>query len=139
MPYRNGVQRATYEKKVAWLSSDWGLQVATEKFGADLIAQMPVYTRGPRKGKPKGALTWVKCTEGGWMRMKGAPSRAGGVIRPGSYDWALTLSPYNDHDHGRVAEWTWVAAGKDPVVRVLQTPANAEQMVKTYGDNPRYG
>jgi hypothetical protein len=116
MPYRNGVQRAAVEKKVAFLSSDWGLQVATEKFGAELISQMPTYTRGPRKGKPKGALTWTKCTEGGWQRSQGGQ---GGVTRPGTYDWALTLTPYQTHDHGRVAEWTWLA--------------------KTDGDNPRYG
>lgn len=136
MPYRHGVQRAAIEKKVAFLSSDWGLQVATEKFGADLIAQMPTYSRGARKGKPKGALTWIKCTEGGWMRMEGGQ---GGVTRPGTYDWALTLTPYQRYDHGRVAEWTWVAAGKDPTVRILQTPAEAAQLAKTYGDNPRYG
>lgn len=136
MPYSHGVQRASYERKIAALTTDFGLKVATEKFGAELIARMPVYTRGPKKGKPKGALTWIKCSEGGWMRMNGGQ---GGVIRPGTYDWALTLSPYQTHDHGRVAEWTWVAKDKPASVRVLQEPSAAAQMVKTYGDNPRYG
>lgn len=137
MPRRNGVQRATYEKKIAWLSGEWGLKVATEKFGAELIAQMPTYAHGPRKGLPKGALTFVKCTEGGWMRIQ--PTDRGGVIRPGTYDWALTLTPYNSagRDHGRVAEWSWNKG--NPTVRQLQTPAEAEAMAKTYGDNPRYG
>jgi hypothetical protein len=65
--------------------------------------------------------------------------RSAESMRPGSYDWALTLSPFNTRDHGRVAEWTYVAKDKPADVRVLQSPTQAAEMLKTYGDNPRYG
>lgn len=96
-------QRAQYETKVAPLSGDWGLRVATEKFGAELLATFPVYTRGPRKGKLKGALCWTACTVGGWSRNPPGGGRAT-VLRPGTYDWHLTLTP-DDANGSRVAEW----------------------------------
>lgn len=120
---RSGVQRAAYERKVVSLSSEWAATTAREKFGAEIVGRFPTFSKGPRKGLPKGYLCWVKCTEGGWTyaeEMGGA--LRGGVLKPGSHFWRLTLNhPDMDREGNTVvARWTW--AKPDPVVEILQDP-----------------
>lgn len=133
---------ARVEKKIAKLSTDFGYKVAVEKFGQALVDAMPTYSRGPRKGKPKGALCWTKCERGGWVG-KGSDGcqPLGHVARPGSSDWRLTLSPDSQHDQGLVARWHWqIQDGRTGgFVEVVQEPGCAAEAYKAYGDNVRYG
>ena len=62
---------AKYETKDAFLFTDFGLKTAIRWFGKDVVDALPVY--GPRSkhaGKPKGRITWVKCTQGGYVHGK---------------------------------------------------------------------
>lgn len=134
------VQRAAFETKTAPLSSEFGRKVASEKFGEQVVASFPTFSRGPRKGELKGFLCWTKCTVGGWTHNH--PDKGGdrgGVLRPGTYHWRLTMAhPQADpHGHSIVARWTWVKGG-DPIVENLQRPEAAEQLHKDYGAERRY-
>jgi hypothetical protein len=53
-----------------------------------LYANLPTYTRGPRKGMLKGYVHWLKCEVGGWYRGDGGH---GYVMRPGSHKITVTL------------------------------------------------
>ncbi len=130
------VQRASIEHKVAPLCGEWGYKVAVEKFGQALVDALPVYTRGPRKGKPKGALCWTKVGVGGWSREGGL----GHVERPGVRDWRITLSPNSTYDHGVVARWHWeIQDGrKGGFVEAVQEPSHAAAMFKQHEDRARY-
>lgn len=136
--------RAVRERKIAWLSGDWAYKVACEKFGQELVDSFPRYTRGPRKGKLKGALCWTKVTRGGWVATGPGymgEGTQGYVERPGSRDWRLTLTPYFVHDHGVVARWydeRHASALGCPQVELVQTPEQAVEAAK-HGDQPRYG
>jgi hypothetical protein len=60
--------RARFETRSAYLSSDFGLEMAKRWFSAEEIAKLGVY--GPRSkyaGKPKGQIIWDKVTQGGWV------------------------------------------------------------------------
>lgn len=137
------VQRATFERKVVALSTEWGRKVATEKFGEQLVGSFPTFTRGPRKGLLKGFICWTKCAEGGWTNnvpdQSGRTTGLGGVVKPGTSGWRLTMA-HPDADpcgHSIVARWTWCKP--EPVVEILQTPQAADQMHTAYGYSPRYG
>lgn len=128
------VQRAVFELKFVPLSDEWARTVAEEKFGAELIASVPVFRNGPRKGKPKGYLSFIKCSVGGWGYV---PWVSGGcVIMPGTHDWRLSMAtPYGDpKEHSLIARW-----GPESGACMLQSPEQALKMFKTYGDSPRYG
>ena len=56
---------ANIETKQAYLSTEFGESYARKIFGDDLINQLPVITRGERKGKLKGYLIWDKVIAGG--------------------------------------------------------------------------
>jgi hypothetical protein len=66
---------ARLETKVAELASDFGRDLATRWFSAEIVASLPTYVRGSKAGLPKGWLIWEKAVSGGWD--KGA-----GVVRP---------------------------------------------------------
>ena len=67
---------AQFETRNAFLFSDFGYDLAVRWFGPDAIAALPVYTnRSKHAGKPKGRITWLKCTRGGWVK----PNLHGGV------------------------------------------------------------
>lgn len=76
-------QKATITTRTAALASEFGLDYATRLFGADVIRQIPTFTRGKNVGKPKGSIRWEKCEVGGWSRDRG------GVVRPGLVRAAL--------------------------------------------------
>ena len=60
--------RARFETRSAWLSSDFGLEMAKRWFSEEEIASLGVH--GPRSkyaGKPKGQISWDKVTQGGWV------------------------------------------------------------------------
>lgn len=57
---------AQYEKKVAYLSSDFGYDLAVKWFGQDEVEALPKYTKGKYEGKPMGFVLWVKCVKGGY-------------------------------------------------------------------------
>ena len=74
--------------KFAALAEDFGLELFKRKsglVGVELLAGLPRYVRGPKKGKPKGFITWIKTIRGGYDYAHG-----GGVRRPGeSYGYKL--------------------------------------------------
>tara|TARA_Y100001972_G_C7450226_1_gene230499 strand:+ start:170 stop:541 length:372 start_codon:yes stop_codon:yes gene_type:complete len=61
--WRNSAQ---YEKKVAYLSSDFGYDLAVKWFGQEEVETLPKYTKGKHEGKPMGFVLWVKCVKGGY-------------------------------------------------------------------------
>lgn len=59
---------AQIDGRSAYLSTDFGEEIARKWFGDESVDSLPRYTRGPRKGKIKGAVTWSKVIRGGWVR-----------------------------------------------------------------------
>jgi hypothetical protein len=93
---------AEFAVRSASLASDFGGEFAAKYFAADVLAKLPVYVRGPKKGKLKGEVEWVRCIRGGWVRgMDGgghAENRVGRIIvvkliGPGSYHVRLGMMP----------------------------------------------
>lgn len=127
-----GVQRAVYEVKAISLSSDWAYKTACEKFGVELIDSFPRFSRGPRTGKLKGYLCYIKATVGGWA--ENLPSGRG-VLFPGASDWKLAMAVQNEDPKGHSVVATWDSKGG---VKQHQTPEQADKLFKTYGESPRY-
>lgn len=59
---------ADFSYRDASLASDFGAEFAAKYFDAETLAKVPVYVRGPKKGKMKGSVEWTRCTRGGWVR-----------------------------------------------------------------------
>lgn len=59
---------AHIESRTAYLSTDFGEEIARKWFGHETVDSLPRYASGPRKGKIKGAVTWSKVLHGGWIR-----------------------------------------------------------------------
>lgn len=129
---RHGVQRAVYEVKSLPLSGEWAYKVACEKFGPELVDSFPRFTRGPRKGQLKGYLCYIKATVGGWAQNLPAGP---GVLFPGAHHWKLAMAEqYSDPtEHSTVARWHPKVGAE-----VLQTPQQAWDMFKAYGQEARY-
>lgn len=76
--------RATINTRSAYLSSPFGEEFARRRFGDDVVDQLPVISRGPRKGKIKGQIEWAKVERGGWVKEFGGDghveNRAGSII-----------------------------------------------------------
>lgn len=72
------VTRARFSIRSAALADDFGLDWATKLFGAEALAELPRFVRGPKNGKLKGFVCWLKVEPGcgGW-------SHQYGVLRPG--------------------------------------------------------
>ena len=51
---------AQIDARSAFLSTDFGEEIARKWFGDEAVDALPRYVRGPRKGKIKGAVTWSK-------------------------------------------------------------------------------
>lgn len=65
------VNYAEYEARRAYLSTDFGAELAQKKFGLtpeQLEERCGRYVRGARKGKLKGSITWHKVCRGGWVK-----------------------------------------------------------------------
>ena len=123
---------------VAALSGDWGYKVACEKFGTDLIDSFPRFSRGPRKSKLKGFLCCLKVETGGWCHnLPGSPGRAG-VLRPGTYDWRITMADPNADIRHHAIVATWDYNGGSPLILKLQTPQDAAETFQTHGSGARY-
>lgn len=63
---------AQIEIRTAYLSTEFGEEIARKWFGDESVDSLPCYVRGPRKGKIKGAVTWSKVVRGGWVRTERA-------------------------------------------------------------------
>lgn len=59
---------AQIEDRTAFLSTDFGEEIARKWFGDETVDALPRYTRGARKGKLKGVVVWSKVVRGGWVR-----------------------------------------------------------------------
>ena len=68
--------------RTADLASDFGRELTEKWFPGVKIDHFPKFTKGPRKGLPKGTLHWVKAESGGWYGPLG-------VVRPGVIAKAL--------------------------------------------------
>lgn len=82
---------AVREYKFAALSTDFGLKMLHQKFGeqaATFLAILGTYTRGPRKGKPRGYIHWTKVLEGGWDYSR----ERRGVLYRGTMDWLVSYN-----------------------------------------------
>lgn len=74
---KDSVNRWHYSDNCAYLSTDFGRDLALKKFNLSLeqlTEIVGVYKKGKRKGMLKGKLVWNKVTKGGW-------------VRTGAYDW----------------------------------------------------
>lgn len=86
------VQRAQIEHKFSALHTDFAREFVARRFGAAetslIYSLLPTYSRGPRKGLPKGYVHWDKVCEGGWTRTGGK----GHVERPGTRNVRICAS-----------------------------------------------
>ena len=101
------VQYAKVENRYAYLSTDFGIEMARRWFTEEELALVPVITRGKRKGKLRGLIKWKKAAEGGWSRAKG------GVVYPGISDVALV--------------WTAQRPGLTPIEETLPSRGRLDQ------------
>lgn len=80
-------QYASTELRQAPLHSDFARAFLLRRFAPAVVeglyANLPVFTRGPRKGKAKGVVQWLKCTVGGWYRADAGS--IGYVMGPGAH------------------------------------------------------
>lgn len=63
--------RWSYDFKVSYLSSPFGLELACKKFDTtpeEIEKLVGRYSRGKRKGELRGAITWYKVVKGGWVK-----------------------------------------------------------------------
>lgn len=82
-----------FEAKSAALSSDFGMKMLHAKFAEDadaILTALGTYTRGPRKGLPRGYVHWEKITEGGWDYRRDAKC----VRLPGTHKWRVLDSEF---------------------------------------------
>lgn len=63
---------ARIESRTAYLSTDFGEEIARKWFGDETVDSLPRFSRGPRKGKIKGVVSWRKVVKGGWVRVERA-------------------------------------------------------------------
>ena len=85
------------ESKSAALSGDFGQKMLRLKFPetADkILAELGVYSRGPRKGLPRGYIHWDKVAVGGWNYNDLRLER--GLQKPGCYNWAVSRDGADD-------------------------------------------
>jgi hypothetical protein len=71
---------ASIATKRAYLSEDFGAEMATRYFGDEQMAELPKYVRGAKKGKLKGYIQWDKVTRGGWVRQHGYMGESDGYV-----------------------------------------------------------
>lgn len=65
------VNRAVFQSKFAYLSEDFGKELAMKKLNCseeELEKIVGRYVKGKRKGLLKGKIIWRKCTRGGWVK-----------------------------------------------------------------------
>ena len=100
----NVTRPAVVEVKSAGLDCEWGERVAREKFGDDAIDALPRFSRGPRKGKLKGKVGWLKVTGGGWYVRD--PKARGEVVVPGIAAWVLLADMGTPGDMDFSSPWS---------------------------------
>lgn len=70
--------RANFEPHMAYLSGDFGEQIALKWSGKSLEELEKLVggrlSKGKRVGRLRGTILWIKCIQGGW-------------VKTGSYDW----------------------------------------------------
>jgi len=69
-----------FETYSAELASDFGLKWATDLFGEEAIASLPVRAAGKNKGKPKGFVIWRKAITAGYDRGTQQAYAAGNMV-----------------------------------------------------------
>ena len=93
---------AVFVDRYAYLSEDFGRDLAMRKFGLcenQLEQIVGRYIKGKRKGKLKGKIVWTKCIKGGW-------------VKTGPYDWDVgqacgyVASPGKCDNYILVDAWT---------------------------------
>jgi hypothetical protein len=86
---KNMCRGARVEHKSAALSGEFGMRMFEAKFPAAqrplYLAKLGVYSRGLRKGMPRGYIHWIKVVEGGWDYS----DKRRGVLRRGTYEWVV--------------------------------------------------
>ena len=94
------------ETRSSDLATDFGLKWATDLFGEEAIASLPVRASGKNKGKPKGHVVWRKCSVAGYCREVQSPLAVGNLAD--AWIGAGPLSGRNDalpaKWHGRVQQ-----------------------------------
>lgn len=65
------VNRAIFQSRFAYLSEDFGKELAMKKLNCteeELEKIVGRYVKGKRKGLLKGKIAWTKCIKGGWVK-----------------------------------------------------------------------
>jgi hypothetical protein len=60
--------KASIAFRSAPLAGEFGAAFAARVFPAEVLAAMPKFVKGPKAGKLKGAIEWIKVERGGWVR-----------------------------------------------------------------------
>lgn len=96
------VNRAIFQSRFAYLSEDFGEELAMKKFNLtedQLLQIVGIYVKGQRRGLLRGKIIWTKCTKGGW-------------VKTGPYDWetgracGYVCPPGKCSDFQLVDSWT---------------------------------
>jgi hypothetical protein len=93
-------RQAQTTHRSAPLSGEFGLGYATRLFGEEAIASLPVITRGPNKGKPRGYVCWLRTTEAGYHVNAGRGVSADTTVRA----W-IGEGQYTDQDNAVRGMW----------------------------------
>lgn len=115
MSARDRVQRAKYRLLALPLSGEWAHKVAKEKFGAELMDELPRILRGRDQRRVRGLLCFIKTEVGGWA--ENLPGGRG-VLFPGTSDWKLAIADQHSDPHGHSVIATW---DRQAGARVFQT------------------
>ncbi len=59
-------QQAEYQTRRAYLSDDFGYDLAVKWFGQEEVDKLPVAKKGKNAGKPQGVVSWCKVVAGGY-------------------------------------------------------------------------
>lgn len=86
--------------RFAALKDEFGLSYATKLFGEETIASLPVISRGPNKGKPKGYVIWLRTAEAGYH-----PNAGGGIGADTTVRAWLGDGQYTPQDNAIRALW----------------------------------
>lgn len=101
------VNYAIFQGRSAYLSEDFGKELAMKKFNlseAQLEQIVGRYVRGKRKGLLKGKIVWTKCTKGGW-------------VKTGPYDWDAERACGYVQPVGKCKDFQLVDSWTDEIIR----------------------
>lgn len=127
-----GINYATVANRNAYLSSDFGEQMARRYFNDEDIEKLGRLTRGKNKGRLRGQIMWKKVEKGGWV--SDGPGEGNGHVerRKGKVIWAaLATSPWGQEPE---IIKTWFDGQEEIMKQAQERQAAYDRKVKEIAD-----